>query len=196
MARIGDTTQWVQTLPTGTLFTSADAPGTPRGAASALSRLAEDDGPLMRVRSGVYWVKPAATRYGVGLPNALDVALTVAGPGAGLAAHSAVNGLGLSTQVPHTKQVAVVGRAPKGVDRVDFVTRSNTWRATLSPTEIAALEVMRATPAVLHASWPAAAARIRSLGTDGHIDLNRLVVAARHEHNRFVQQRLADLEAA
>ena len=130
--------EWVSTQLPRTFFQTKDVPGSQRAVDSALSRMARDpDGPVVRVRNGLYWTKPAPTRFGTGSPDPVDAAMAVAGRGAGPAGWSATLALGLSTQVPATPTIAVVGRPPKGIDGVRFVSRSNLDRRDLTPIEVA-----------------------------------------------------------
>lgn len=80
-------------------------------------------------------------------PRAADVALEVAGRGAGLAELAAAHSLGLTTQVPSVAVVAVPGRAPTPAEGSRFVSRSIERRiAGLWPVEVAVLEVLRSGP--------------------------------------------------
>ena len=58
----GAVAEWVDAYPTRSFFTPHDVPGTTSAVESALSRLARPDGPIQRVRQGLYWKKPPRTR--------------------------------------------------------------------------------------------------------------------------------------
>jgi len=123
----------------------------------------------------------------------MNAALHAAGPGAGPAGVAAANALGLSTQVPTTPTVAVVGRAPKGLASVRLVTRSNDLRRSLSPIEIAVLEVLRDHPRTTEVDWSTLRDRIRELVRQGNVDADRLVSAVRGERKPDVVDRLAEI---
>ncbi len=158
----------------------------------------DPDGPIIRVRHGLYWTKPAATRFGTGRPDPLAAAMAIAGRGAGPAGWSATQALGLSTQVPMTPTIAVLGRPPKGINGVRFVSRSNLERRDLTPIEIAALEVLRDFPDHTDPGigWSDVQARLDLLASEGRINLDRLLATARSEHHAGVRNRAHLLLAA
>lgn len=127
--------------PRGSFMRSADFPGPSSAVDMALSRLASERGPLVRVGRGVYW-KGVDSRFGKGAPPALDAALEVAGPGSGPAGWSALRFLGLTTQLPASPHVAVPGRQP-ALRNARVSKRSNALRILLNPAEVAVLEVLR-----------------------------------------------------
>lgn len=184
---------WVISRPAGTYFTTADVPGTPGSVDSMLSRLASPDGPIQRVRQGVYWRKGASTRFGSAKPDPAQIALIAAGAGAGPAGASAANSIGLSTQVPRQPHVAVVGRAPKGLRGVRITARANPHRVKLTPTEVAVLESVRDFDRYAEIPWPRACQRLRRLAADGAIDLEKLADVAGHERSAGLRDRIADL---
>ncbi len=184
---------WVMSRPPGTYFTTADVPGTPGAVDSALSRLAGQDGPIQRVRKGVYWRKGTPTRFGTARPDPVQVALVAAGAGAGPAGASAANAVGLSTQVPRRPHIAVVGRAPKGLRGVQITARSNAHRVLLSPTEVAVLESVRDFDRYAEIPWQRARQRLRKHATDGTIDLTKLAIVAGHERSAGLRDRIANL---
>ena len=114
-------------------------------------------------------------------------------PGAGPAGWTASNLLGLSTQVPPTPSIAVVGRPPSGLDRTRFTRRSNVRRCDLKPTEIAVLEVLRDYPAHVEVPWPKVVDRIRELAANGHVDLQKLTEVAATEHRQGLHGRVSEL---
>lgn len=184
---------WVAARPSGSFFTARDVPGSVRAVESSLSRLAGATGPIQRVRQGLYWKKPSATRFGTARPDPTDAAFTVAGPGAGLAGASAANALGLSTQVSRQPIIAVVGRPPKGLDGVRFTGRSNPHRIVLSHIEVTVLEALRDFPDHSELDWPAARARIRQLVADGRVDLKKVAGVGATERRPGLADRIADL---
>ena len=184
------TTDWVTALAPRTVFTSNDAPGTPSAVDSALSRLASDpDGPITRVRHGIYWRKPQPTRFGPGAPDPVAVALKVAGPGSGFAGISAANALGLTTQVPAIPTIAVVGRAPKNLAGVKIVCRY-LKRVDLRPTEVAVLETLRAFPQHVEADWSRLHWVVSGLVASSDVDATRLRAAAKADHTAGLSDRL------
>lgn len=184
---------WVISRAPGTYFTTADVPGTFGSVDSALSRLAGPDGPIQRVRQGVYWRKGTQTRFGSAKPDPAQIALVAAGAGAGLAGASAANAVGLSTQVPWQPHIAVVGRAPKGLHGVQITARANPHRVLLSPTEVAVLEGLRDFDRYAEVPWPRARQRLRKLAADGTIDLVMVADVAAHERSAGLRDRIADL---
>jgi predicted transcriptional regulator of viral defense system len=187
---------WVMARAPGTYFTTDDVPGTSGAVDSALSRLAAPDGPIQRVRQGVYWRKGAPTRFGTAKPDPVQIAFVAAGAGAGPAGASAANAVGLSTQVPRRPHIAVVGRAPKGLHGVQITARSNAHRVLLSPTEVAVLESVRDFDRFAEVPWPRARQRLRKLASDGTVDLMKLANVAGHERSAVLRDRIADLVKA
>lgn len=185
--------EWVMSCPPGTYFTTADVPGTPGSVDSALSRLAGPDGPIQRVRRGVYWRKGTQTRFGSAKPDPVRIALAAAGAGAGPAGATAANTVGLSKQVPRRPHIAVVGRVPKGLRGVQITARVNPHRVLLNPTEIAVLESVRDFDRYAEVPWPRARRRLRKLAAEGGIDLMKLAHVARHERSAGLRDRIADL---
>ncbi|HWL42580.1 MAG TPA: hypothetical protein VNQ73_06520 [Ilumatobacter sp.] len=182
--------------PSGAYFTTADVPGTPAAVDSLLSRLAQSDGPIQRVRQGVYWRKPAPTRFGSARPDPARAAIVAAGAGAGPAGASAANSIGLSTQVPRRPHVAVVGRVPKGLDGVKLTARANPHRVLLTPTEVAVLEGLRDFERYADIAWPQARQRLRRLASTGQINLAKIAEVAAHERRAGLRGRVADLVGA
>jgi hypothetical protein len=184
---------WVLSRPPGTYFTTAQVPGTAGSVDSALSRLAGPDGPIQRVRQGVYWREGASTRFGSAKPDPTQIALVAGGAGSGPAGASAANSVGLSTQVPRRPHVAVVGRAPKGLHGVRITARANPHRVLLTPTEVAVLESVLDFDRYAEIPWPRARQRLRRLAADGAIDLKKLADVARHERSAGLRDRIAEL---
>lgn len=193
MPRRSAARNWVMSQPAGTYFKTSDVPGTSGSVDSMLSRLAVPGGPIQRVRQGVYWRRSPPSRFGSAHPDPADVAIVVAGPGAGPAGASAANNLGLSTQVPRHPLIAVVGRAPKGLSGVRIVARSNPHRVLLSPAEVAVLEGVRDFDRYADIPWTHARRRLRRLAADGTIDLRLIANVASHERSAGLHDRIADL---
>lgn len=193
MARRGVVAEWVADRPARSFFIPVDVPASVAAVESSLSRLAAAGGPIQRVRQGLYWKKPPATRFGTARPDPTDAALVVAGPGAGLAGVSAANALGLSTQVARQPTIAVVGRPPKGLAGVRFTSRANPQRIRLTRLEVTVLEALRDFPALSEVSWPEARDCIRQLAADGRIDLDALAAVAAGERRAGLTGRVAEL---
>lgn len=193
MARRGVVAEWVADRPARSFFTPVDVPASAAAVESSLSRLATAGGPIQRVRQGLYWKKPPATRFGTARPDPTDAALVVAGPGAGLAGASAANALGLSTQVARQPTIAVVGRPPKGLAGVRFTSRANPQRIRLTRLEVTILEALRDFPALSEVSWPEARDGIRQLAADGRIDLDALATVAAGERRAGLTRWVAEL---
>lgn len=156
-----------------------------------MSRLAAE-GELVRVRKGLYWKGPK-TRVGMPLPRPIEVALEVAGPGAGPAGVSAAHALGLTTQVPAVERVAVPGRVPAPLPGVRFVSRSIERRiGGLRPLEVALLEVLRDGPVVIESRWGKVAETVRRLAAAGEIRLAVIEAQLPHEHHVAARHRWAD----
>ena len=187
---------WIATLPPRSFFSTSDAPGPARAVETALSRLATPDGPIQRVRQGLYWKHSTATPFGRPRPDPTDAAFAAAGAGAGLSGPSAANALGLSTQVPRQPVIAVVGRPPKGLVHVRFVNRANPHRITLNHLEVAFLEVLADFDNLSEIDWPTAATRLRQIAASSDVDLQRIDAVAKHERRRGIAGRIASLVSA
>jgi hypothetical protein len=185
--------EWVMSLDPGTYFTTSDVPCRATAVGPALTRLSRPDGPIERVRQGVYWRKVQPTRFGSVRPDAYRIALLAAGEGAGPSGASAANRIGLSTQVPKRPHVAVVGRPPKGLDGVKVVSRANPHRVKLSSEEIAVLECLRDFDRYSEVSWNRGRQRIRHLAATGKIDLQKIAEVAAHERCAGLSGRISDL---
>ncbi len=182
----------VALAPLRAFIAVGDMPGSRRAVECALSRLAADGG-VIRVRKGLYWKGPK-TRFGMASPRAADVALEVAGRGAGLAELSAAHLLGLTTQVPSVAVVAVPGRAPTPAEGARFVSRSIERRiAGLSPVEVAILEVLRSGPACIEKPWNELASTIARLAAAGEVRLNTIASSVACEHHVATRERWAEL---
>lgn len=173
----------------GTLFTVDDFEGGRGPVEIALSRL-EDRGDLRRIRKGLYF-KGVTSRFGPGRPRAEDVVYKVCGGrGVGPSGWTASHLLGLSTQVPAQKEFAIVGAPPTNVSDVRFHSRRNLERLPLNPYEIALIEILRAWPAQIEASWDELLSRVSDLRDRGLIKLDRVEKAALHERSPRLRERL------
>lgn len=188
--------RWVDRLPARAFFDSRDVPGPVRAVESALSRMVAA-GQLMRVRKGSYW-KPPETRFGRRVrPRPLDVAMHVAGPGAGPAGVSAARIFGLTTQVPSVEAVSVAGRAPAAVKGVRFSSRSYSRREhELNPYEVALLEVLRSFHLVSERPWSDLVDAVGQAIDEGHLRPERLAAAVVDEPSRAVRERWRELANA
>lgn len=185
----------VASAPSRAFIAVGELPGSRRAVECALSRLAADGG-VVRVRKGLYWKGPR-TRFGMASPRSADVALEVAGLGAGPAELSAAHLLGLTTQVPSVAVVAVPGRVPSPVPGARFVSRSIERRiAGLRPVEVAVLEVLRGGPALIEKPWTELAAAIERLVAVGEVRLDVLTSSVSDEHHVATRQRWAELAAS
>jgi hypothetical protein len=196
MSAQSDVRDWVLAQEPGTYFVSSDVPAPSATAAVALSRMATQEGPVVRLRQGIYLRKGDATRFGPERADPMAVALIAGGAGAGAAGSSAANLLGLSTQVPRRPHVAVVGRAPKGLDGVRVTTRSNAHRILLSPTEVAVLECLRDYDRSSELPWRVGRGRLRDLEAEGRIDLASIARVATHERCAGLRDRISELISA
>jgi hypothetical protein len=86
--------------------------------------------------------------------------------------------------------VAVLGRPPKGIAGVRFVTRSDSERVTLRPTELAVLEVLRTSSSLVDIDRAALQQTISRLTASGEVNLDRLRRAARTERSAGLTARL------
>jgi len=178
----------------GAFFRRQDFDGTDRAVESALSRLAAE-GELLRVRRGLYW-RGKATRFGMTRPSPFEVALAVAGPGAGPSGVAAAHLLGLTTQVPSVVDVAVAGKTPEPIEGIRFRSRPFERRQhDLRPTEVAILEVLRQ-PSTVEVPWPAAARRIREVLHTTAVRRDVVIDEAISERNRGARERALELAAS
>ena len=187
------TRNWVMAVPPGTLFSRRDVPGPASSVDPALSRLASDSGPIERVRRGLYRRRPEATRFGFPSVDPLEVALAVAGLGAGPAGASAVNATGLSTQVPRRPVVAVIGRPPAGVKGVRLTSRANPLRVLLDPHGIAVLESIRSFDELAEIGWPEALNRLGNFRKVAGVPTSTLATVAQGERGELLRRRVAEL---
>lgn len=190
------TADWIDDQPARSFFTPHDVPGTTSAVETALSRLSVPDGPIERVRQGLYWKKPPATAFGTARPDPTAAAFVAAGPGSGLAGASAANALGWSTQVSYLPTIAVVGRPPKGLRGVQFTSRSNPHRIGLSRLEVTLLEALRDFPNYSELSWSDVRALVQRLVDDNRVDLVKVAAVAASERRAGLSDRISELQAA
>jgi hypothetical protein len=191
---------FVARRPTGSFIHARDLVkriGSRAGVDVALSRLANGDPSLTRVRHGLYWKSPVS-RFGTAKPRPFDVAVAAADAereGVGPAGWTALHLLGLTTQVPTIDEVAVLGAAPSRVSGTVYRSRSNPERAALRFYEIAALEALRLAPPPNSAEWSAVVEKLRGLSKDGSIRWKKLCDAAEKEPPR-VRETIAHVDEA
>lgn len=192
MSTAQEVREHVEFTPVRGFISTAEIPGTRRAVECEMSRLAAE-GEVVRVRKGLYWKGPK-TRVGMPLPLPTEVALEVAGGGAGPAEVSAAHALGLTTQVPATEVVAVPGRTPAPVRGVRFVSRSIERRLVgLRPIEVALLEVLRAGPGIVEVPWAQVAQVAERLEAAGEIRADVLDEQVHVEHHVALRERWAAL---
>jgi len=189
----GDVRERVTGASGGTFFRKSDFAGSPRAVETALGRLAAE-GELVRVRHGLYW-RGTMTRFGMTGVSALDVALAVAGPGAGPAGTSAAQMLGLTTQVPATIEVAVPGVVPRPLHGVRFRSRPFTRRERrLTPLEVAFIEVLR-DPTASETGWDETGLTMAALLAGHRVRPEILAEEVATEHHRQARDRWASIPA-
>jgi hypothetical protein len=171
----------VESAAPGTFFRLSDFAGTSSAVESAMSRLARS-GLVQRVRHGLYW-KGVRSRFGAGRPPALAVGVELAGAkGVGPAGWTASHSLGLTTQVPPTAELSMVGRGtPRAPEGIHFHSRANLDRLRLRFHEIALLEVLRDWPATTDTDWAQLVQVVHELNAKGVVDLARLRRNVRRE---------------
>jgi len=149
----------------------------------ALQRL-KASGELVSVRRGLYY-RGRQRPWGMSRPSAQEVIAVIAGKrGVGPAGLSAANDLGLSTQVPGTYLVAVVGSVPRDFPTVHFVdrrARAARRTASLQAREVAILEVLDAWDDVLEVSRATAVNLLAAMLLDGSVKPARLVAGSLDE---------------
>jgi hypothetical protein len=165
----------------------------PTGAVEAeLSRLARR-GEIRRVRKGLYWKGPK-TPLGIAAPAPQDVALAVAGSGAGPSGIEAARWLGLTTQVAGRPEIAVPGRVPTPIAGVRFCSRSTRRREVdLSPIEVAVIEVLRDWPMSVEVDWDELRDKVGELVATRQIRVDRISEQVADEHHVALRERWAEL---
>ena len=173
-------------------MTVRDVDGSRSAVESAFSRLAAASD-ILRIRKGLYW-KGATTALGMSPPTVEEVALQLGGPGSGPAGVAAAHWLGLTTQVPATYHAAVPARAPTPWQDVRFTQRPiDRLIHSLTPSEVAVLEVLRAGPAVIETPWEELPDVIAGLAASGSVRLDVLDEAAATEPHRQARARWSEI---
>jgi hypothetical protein len=141
--------------PVGSFVWTRDVDGDSAAVCRALSRIAaEPEAPVLRVRRGLYW-RTEWTRFGPRRPSVEQIAIEIAGPGAGPASMAAAHVLELTTQVLSVQYWAVPGRPPRPIKFARYFARQAHRRELgLTPLEVAVLETVNPDPAVVEAEWP------------------------------------------
>ena len=184
----------VAALPERSFVAVRDVDGSRSAVESAFSRLAAG-GDILRVRKGLYW-KGAATALGMSPPRVEEVALELGGPGSGPAGVAAAQWLGLTSQVPATYLAAVPTRAPEPWPGVRFTQRPvDRLLRSLTPSEVAVLEVLRAGPAVVETPWEELPEVIARLAASGTVRLSVLDEVAATEPHRQARARWSEIRA-
>ena len=161
---------------------------------SAFSRVAAG-GDLLRVRKGLYW-KGTTTTLGVSPSRVEEVALQLGGTGSGPAGIATAHWLGLTSQVPSTFLTAVPGRAPGSCPGVRFTQRPiDRLLRSLTPAEVAVLEVLRASPAVVETPWQVLPEVIARLAASRTVRLEVLDEAVATEPHRQARARWSEVRA-
>ncbi len=184
----------VAATPVRGFVAAAQIPGSRHAVDCELSRLVAA-GELVRARKGLYWKGPK-TRVGMPHPRPGELAIEVAGIGAGPAELSAAHLLGLTTQVPAVEVIAVAGRTPAPVGGARFVSRSIERRILgLRPVEVAVIEVLRAGPRVVEVEWAQVATIVERLVAAGEMREELLAEQIRNEHHLDTRERWAEMIA-
>jgi len=184
----------IAALPERSFVAIRDVDGPRSAVESAFSRLASA-GDVLRVRKGLYW-KGTTTPLGMTPPGAEEVALELGGPGSGPAGVAAAQWLGLTLQVPSTFLAAVPGRAPSPCPGVRFTQRPiDRLLHSLTPAEVAVLEVLRAGPPVVETPWEELPDVIARLAASGSVRLDALDEAAATEPHRQARARWSEIRA-
>ncbi|WP_459548551.1 DUF6088 family protein [Nocardia sp. X0981] len=194
----GAATEKLQSIPVGSFVHASRLPGSAAASSSALKR-ARERGELVRVAKGVYW-KGKRTRYGMALPASTDIAFAVLGTrGVGPAGFTAARWFGLTTQVPSRPTLAVTGSSPRRLP-VAVTSRANMQRTSLTPGEIAALELLRGGwETTVDGGWPALSRALAQAVTSGKLRWAKLVKVAEGERSPALRanlNRLSDEWAA
>ena len=188
----GRVAEHVAALPERSFVAVRDVDGPRSAVESAFSRLAAA-GDVSRARKGLYW-KGVMTASGMSPPRVEDVALRLGGPGSGPAGVAAAHWLGGTSQVPSTYLVAVPVRAPEPWPGVRFTQRPiSRLLRSLTPSEVAVLEVLRAGPAVVESPWEAFPELIARLAASGTVRSEVLDDAAATEPHRQARARWSEL---
>ncbi|MCY3951359.1 MAG: hypothetical protein OXG69_02290 [bacterium] len=182
----------VAALPERSFVAVRDVDGSRTAVDAAFSRLAAA-GDVLRIRKGLYW-KGTPTTSGVSPPRVEEVALALGGPGSGPAGIAAARWLGLTSQVPSTYLTAVPARAPAPFPGIRFSQRPvERLLDSLTPSEVAVLEVLRMGPAVVENDWQDLPELIARLAAEGTVRLPILDRAIAEEPHREARSRWAEI---
>jgi hypothetical protein len=174
----------------------SDFVGSTTGIETALSRLVAEGAGLLRVRPGLYW-KGVTSRFGVVPPSVFEIALEIAGIGAGPAGVAAARALGLTTQVPSVVEIAAPGRVPRPLKGARFRQRGCHRRELgLHPLEVALIETLKQERVIVEVSPAELTARVRELVDEGKIRLAKLRDALARERDVEARTRFTDMEKA
>lgn len=181
--------------PIDTFVWSREVVGPSAAVETALSRIAaETESPVLRVRKGLYW-RTEWTRFGPSRPGTRQIVFEITGPGTGPAGVAAAHALGLTTQVPGTEYYAVPGRPPRPIWGVKFLARPYHRRELgMRPLEVAIIEALKASDAVIETEWPVVMRRVGELVEGGHVRLDVLRVAVRREYDLTVREQFAAID--
>ncbi len=149
MRAISDTREWVDGLPSDTLFRIGDVPGEAPLRNQVLSRVAKGDTPVLEhVTRGIYYKRsqphPGCTVQGS--RTAWRKALCwAAGNGGGLAGWLALNAHGWTTQVPSRLSVATLKRKPPTIfaPHTQWLINSLWHRQELTWGEVSLIEAVK-----------------------------------------------------
>lgn len=184
----------VAALPARSFVAVRDVDGSRSAVESAFSRVAAA-GDILRIRKGLYW-KGTTTALGMSPPRVEEVALQLGGAGSGPAGIAAAHWLGLTSQVPSTFLVAVPGRAPGSCPGIRFAQRPiDRLLRSLTPAEVAVLEVLRSGPAVVETPWEVLPQMIARLTTSRAVRLEVLDEAVESESHRQARARWSEIRA-
>ena len=196
--------RWVEALPPGAIFRSAEVPGQSRAAVNTFlsresSKLAE--GALCeRLGADLYW---APVRDELGYPQSPpfnDIMQKVVGPGFGVAGHAAgCDTHWLTHETERRIPVAAVGTPPatRPLPYVTILRRSNQSRRVLNPLEIAYLEAIRTFDECAEIDWDEAL-RITARQVEHHRAIRTSLLLEVTERERCkgvarVRHRMAEL---
>lgn len=174
----------------GTFLRVASLPGSRTAARQALVR-ATRAGTLINVARGVYY-KGEPTRYGSTRPAEADIVAALLGDrGVGPSGHSAARAWGVTTQVPSVTRLAAIKNSA-ALHGFEVESRANLRRATLSPLEVALLELMRE-PSYIEAGWEALVTTVCEASRNGRIQLTNMSTAVEGEYNSAARANFARL---
>lgn len=176
----------------GAFLRPSDISGPRTAVLMALSRMVKENGPLVRIRPGLYW-KGVESQFGKGSPSLMESALATVGPGVGPAEWSALMYLGLTTQIPAMVHICVLG-GPKVIPGVRVSKRNNLKRGILNPTEIAIMEALRGDWFLrIDGGESALMNAVSKLVKDGSVDIGRISSVISSERAPIVRERWSTL---